>query len=183
MSWIRTYTGASVFPLDPSVEDIHIEDIAHALSNQCRFSGHTLYHYSVAQHCVYLADRILWLTKSKKLTLAMLMHDASEAYLVDVPRPIKGLMPGYEVAERVMQGVIHERFSITVDSADKAMIKKYDDAILYDESIALFPLGKQFVELPLNVERFKIQRWTSFEAKEAFLDRFKALAITDGSFT
>jgi len=82
---IRTFTGKYVNVFEPTLEMICIEDIAHALSMQCRFGGHLPYFYSVAQHsinCSFLVD-------TPCLKLEVLMHDASEAYLLGIPSPIK----------------------------------------------------------------------------------------------
>jgi uncharacterized protein len=82
--WIQTYTGKQFWPLSPLPEDIVIEDIAHALSMQCRFGGHVRTFYSVAQHSVHVS-----LLVEPQYALWGLLHDAAEAYLVDLPRPIK----------------------------------------------------------------------------------------------
>ena len=94
--WITTYTGQHFYPLDPRPHEVNMLDIAHALSMICRFNGHTQFFYSVAEHsirCAYHAheqwpDRI-------ELQLAALLHDASEAYLCDIPRPVKLQLPDY----------------------------------------------------------------------------------------
>ena len=177
MNWIRTYTGKQFWPLMPRIEDIDIEDIAHSLSMQCRFGGHARYHYSVAQHCVLICER----TKADGLTtttrLAALLHDASEAYLVDFPRPVKQLMPEYAVAEERLQSVIHRRFQVDVDDKTAALIKKLDDAILYDESRALFKNGFPFVDQVQNVTAFTIERWKPKRAKKEFMERFKSMTL------
>lgn len=82
--WIQTFSGKSMFPLDPRAEEICIEDIAHALSNLCRFTGHTRTFYSVAEHSV----RVSWACDLPH-ALWGLMHDASEAYLSDISSPMK----------------------------------------------------------------------------------------------
>ena len=121
---IRTYTGININILDPKAEDVCIEDIAHALSQQCRFAGHTSRFYSVAEHsllCSSMAPR--------RHALAALLHDASEAYLVDIPTPIKRLMPEYYKAEFRLMEVIAEKFGFTyplaaeVDLIDKQLLQ------------------------------------------------------------
>ena len=82
--WIQTFTGRAFYVLDPRPEDVDIEDIAHALSMQCRFAGHCREFYSVAQHSVTAS----WLVPPED-ALWGLLHDAAEAYVVDLPRPIK----------------------------------------------------------------------------------------------
>lgn len=107
--WIQTYLGKQFWPLDPQPEDIEIVDIAHALSNLCRFGGHSNWFYSVAQHCVLVS-----LAVPSEFALYGLLHDASEAYLIDVPRPIKHAdgMQVYRRAEARLEEVIYERFGL-----------------------------------------------------------------------
>lgn len=124
---IRTYTGEIFDVLHPNPEQIHIEDIAHALSQLCRFGGHTHHFYSVAQHSVIMSGLEL---VPEPLRLTALLHDASEAYLVDVPSPIKHLLPKYIEIEKDMQLCIARRFNLDypwsdiVDQADLLMLKK-----------------------------------------------------------
>ncbi len=101
--WIQTYTGRKFHPLDPAMTDFDLRDIAHSLSLLCRFNGHCLRFYSVAEHSVRVS-RIL----PDDLKLWGLLHDAGEAYLTDLPRPVKGQMPGFrdmedKILERVAQ--------------------------------------------------------------------------------
>lgn len=82
--WMQTFSGRQFWPCDPRADEVCIEDIAHALSMQCRFAGHVRKFYSVAEHCV----RASWIVPDR-FKLAALLHDAAEAYVVDLPRPIK----------------------------------------------------------------------------------------------
>lgn len=136
---IRTYTGISINVFDPKLEDICIEDIAHALSNQCRFSGHTVRFYSVAEHSVRCAEMI-----DKKHALTALLHDASEAYLVDLPTPIKRVMPEYREAEVNMMRIIAEKFCFEwplptmVKQVDKAMLQlEWDNLMVADKWVTM----------------------------------------------
>src|ERR1700724_2684254 len=81
--WQQTFTGRRFYPLSPRVEDVCIEDIAHALSNICRYGGHCREFYSVAQHCNMVSD---WMPEFK---LEGLLHDSPEAYIGDMVRPVK----------------------------------------------------------------------------------------------
>ena len=83
--WIQTYTGRQFWPLDPRIEDIDIHDIAHALSHQCRYSGHCLRFYSVAEHSVLLSHHV-----AGEHMLWALLHDAWEAYLAAIPEVERG---------------------------------------------------------------------------------------------
>lgn len=116
---IQTFTGKYVNIKNISKNDIDILDIAHALSHQCRFAGHCKFFYSVAQHCVYGAEYLfskdahfLSLKERAERALCFLIHDASEAYLVDVPRPIKHLLPEYIVYEKKVQSAVIRSFDL-----------------------------------------------------------------------
>lgn len=131
--FIRTYTGRYINVLDPNSSDIDIADIAHALSCQGRFSGHTRKFYSVANHCCITAsvlDSVYHLTP--KTCLTGLLHDATEAYLVDLPRPIKkasDLGKYYEEIETGLWKAISARFDVPdiipefVKHVDNIMLK------------------------------------------------------------
>lgn len=92
MSWITTYTGRHVHPLDPRPEEFCIEDVAHALSMKCRWTGHTRAFYSVAEHSIRVSWFLRDLGFGSQEQLAGLLHDAGEAFLPDVASPIKDRM-------------------------------------------------------------------------------------------
>ena len=110
MSYITTVTGIHFYPLNPNPKDIDIEDIAHALSLICRANGHFRHFYSVAQHCIACAEEAIERGYSPEVILGCLLHDASEAYLCDVTRPVKKHIPQYLQAEEKLQEVIWKRF-------------------------------------------------------------------------
>jgi uncharacterized protein len=124
-SWILTASGRRFDPLNPDPTAIDIEDIAHALSNICRFTGHTREFYSVAQHSVIVAWHV-----ERTLSLQGLLHDASEAYLCDLARPVKHdpAFENYRRLESRLQGFICERFGLPkvldrrIDLVDKALL-------------------------------------------------------------
>lgn len=123
---IRTFTG-KVFDLkilDP--ESICIEDIAHALSNTARFGGHLKEFYSVAQHSVHMAQMA-----SENFKLEALLHDASEAYLGDMPSPFKRIMPEYKEYENKLMQVIADKFGFSLPISGH--IKYLDKQILQME--------------------------------------------------
>lgn len=105
-----TSNGRYVDPLDFKSEDVDINVIAHALANICRFNGQTNEFYSVAQHSVHVAERVSQLTDNKEIVLLALFHDASEAYICDIPRPLKhsDLLEGYLDVETAIQETINE---------------------------------------------------------------------------
>ncbi|MGN0924702.1 phosphohydrolase [Ectopseudomonas mendocina] len=93
MTWILTQSATQADILKPQAKQIRIDDICHGLAHVCRFNGQTRHHYSVAQHCLIVADIV-----PQEHKLAGLLHDATEAYLADIARPIKLLM--IEAAKR-----------------------------------------------------------------------------------
>lgn len=102
---IRTFSGQFVNLTDPDPSTINIIDIAHSLGNLCRFAGHTINFYSVAEHSIQCANLL-----DDQNKLAGLLHDASEAYLMDIPRPLKALLPGYKALEDKFMQVIANKF-------------------------------------------------------------------------
>lgn len=135
--WIQTFTGRQFWPIDPRPEDVEIEDIAHALSLLCRFTGHVREFYSVAQHSVLVACLVE--EQHPDLALAALLHDASEAYLVDVPRPIKPFLDGYRIIEQAVSHVIAERFNVNPLHLDDQVVKGADRVLLRTEQRDLMP--------------------------------------------
>lgn len=124
--WMQTYTGKKFWPLDPDPAEIDILDIAHALSNACRYAGHVMRFYSVAEHSVLVSMHV-----SDPNQKWALLHDASEAYLVDMPRPVKRFLPGYQEAETRLMAAICERFGLPPEMPDE--VKDIDNRILVDE--------------------------------------------------
>ncbi len=108
--WICTYTGIKFYPLDPRPEEVDIRDIAHALANICRFNGHCVRFYSVAQHSV-LVSRIV----PAKFAFEALLHDAAEAYVSDCPTPIKRELQLLTIMEHLVMGAIASRFGLPKD--------------------------------------------------------------------
>tara|TARA_R110000782_G_scaffold206936_1_gene295461 strand:- start:203 stop:742 length:540 start_codon:yes stop_codon:yes gene_type:complete len=110
--YIGTFTNKKFHFMNPSVDEICIEDIAQALSMNCRYSGHVKDFYSVAEHSVIIADLVYKQTGSSSKALAALLHDASEAYLTDIPRPIKPYLTNYVDMESNIEKVIQQKFNI-----------------------------------------------------------------------
>ena len=92
--YVSTYLGNRFYPLEPRIDDVDIEDIAHGLAYQCRFNGQTNAFYSVAQHSLIVAALV-----PEELRFAALLHDAAEAYLGDMVKPLKVLLPGFSEIE------------------------------------------------------------------------------------
>ncbi|MCL6745088.1 HD family hydrolase [Kosakonia sp. R1.Fl] len=106
-TFIRTYTGKKFDYLTATTDDIDIEDIANALSKVCRFNGHLPEFYSVAQHSV-LCSRIVPVENA----FEALMHDAAEAYVQDIPAPLKALLPDYQRIEALVDEMIRQKFGL-----------------------------------------------------------------------
>lgn len=122
MSYIQTLSGKHIDFLNINPEQIAIEDIATALSNCCRFAGHLPEFYSVAQHSVLTS-----LLVSPEFALEALLHDAQEAYVCDIPSPLKMLLPDYQQIENYVESVIRKKFGLP--EAMSAPVK-YADLIM-----------------------------------------------------
>lgn len=166
---IVTYSGATIEPLHPDAERIHIEDIAHALGNLCRFTGHVRNFYSVAQHSVIASEIV-----PPEHALAGLLHDASEAYLADISRPVKmqaEFGDTYKRYEARLEAVIALRFGL--DWPWHESVKRADEILLRTEQRDLMP----------DVLRFPgdeyldgtIKTWSPSRAKQQFMLRFRHL--------
>ncbi len=175
-AWIQTYSGRRFNPTNPNPDAIVIQDIAHALSMQCRFTGHTKKFYSVAQHSV-LVSHIC----NEEDALWGLMHDASEAYLIDVPRPLKrsGKFQAYLDFEAQMQEAICKRFGLPVQ--EPPSVKKADVKLLATEARDLMsPLHPDWVNRTTPLP-FTIEAWSPQKAKDMFMQRFFELIGADPS--
>ncbi len=130
--YITTYTGEHFIPTIPEADKIHIDDIAHALSLICRGNGHVKSFFSVGQHCINCALEAAARGYSKRVILACLLHDASEAYMSDVPKPFKKYLTEYNIIEDTLLDVIYEKYLGTTLSLDEQMlVKQIDNAFLY----------------------------------------------------
>lgn len=129
--WMQTYTGKAFRPLDPDPALIDPEDIAHALGMLCRYGGHSTVFYSVAEHCVLMS----WAVPAEHAAWALL-HDATEAYMGDVIRPLKHSMPEYRHAEARLSQCIADRFELPT-LEPPVVVHKADSRILLDERAAV----------------------------------------------
>lgn len=158
-AYIRTYTGeqVNVFNIDP--EQIHIEDIAHALSMQCRFSGHTREFYSVAQHSCYCYEL------SQEYPFECLMHDCAEAYLHDVASPIKKWFFVYRIMENRLMKVLARKYGFTYPFPPE--VHKIDKDMLHNEMCSF--MGK------ISHYFIMVESWDHQQAKGEFLRIFRLL--------
>lgn len=197
--WMQTYTGSRFYPMDPRPDEIDPVDIAHALSNLCRYNGHVDRFYSVAEHCLLLSEwiedqsGILGDPTTNRLALWALLHDATEAYVGDMIRPLKAHQPDYVAAENRVMAAIVVRFNLDPTRPLNAaptttlppLVAQADTRILLDEKRALMTRTRHpwYVDQlePLGVT---INAYTPREAETMYLQRLDyltaALAEAEG---
>jgi hypothetical protein len=178
-SAIQTFSGVLVDPLAPDPGLIDPVDVAHALSHHCRFGGHSRVFYSVAQHSCVVADAVERAGGTSEETLWALLHDATEAYLGDLPHPLKHRSPlgvVYKEAEGRLQAAVAERFRL--EPEPPPAVKRFDRAALAAERRLLMVAvaDRHWPELggvePLEVE---IEPWPPERAAAEFLARLERL--------
>ena len=189
-NFIRTFSGTRFWPLAPKAEDVKLEDIAHALSLVCRWTGHTYGFYSVAEHSLRVsmeAERMI-LARGASFELAWdvalwgLLHDATEAYICDLAGPLKGstaLADLYKSYEARLMGAIAKRFDLMPHMP--AVVKEADHIMLATEARDLMGVPEDEAErwgfggvtplkrtiYPMDIER----------VKAGFMQRFEYLKI------
>lgn len=174
---IVTASGIEIDLLNPTPEMIRIEDIAHALANICRFGGHTSRHYSVAHHSVFVSEIV-----PREIALEGLMHDASEAFIGDMVKPLKdcGRLQSFREIEDVLMKVIAEKFGL--NSQGLEALKPFDFYALECERLALMPRSTHNTGFGESKE---VKAWLrrifyieDLDADDLFLERFKLLTST-----
>lgn len=169
MPWIQTYTGKVFDVRCPSPESIDLEDIAHALSMICRYNGHTTRFYSVAEHCVVMSRMV-----DEDVAFEALMHDAAEAYVSDLTRPVKQLVPAFEVMESRITSAIRHKFGlrghhypVEVTVADHRMLAT-------ERPQVMAPCARDWANVhePYSVT---LECWPPDKAELAFLSRYSNL--------
>lgn len=171
---IQTFSGRRVNPFSPDPAQIVVADIAHALANQCRFGGHSRSFYSVAQHSCLLADLVAAEGGEASDQLWALLHDAAEAYLVDLPHPLKHrstLGERFRAVEGTLQTVIVERFGLPPHPPP--YLKAIDRALLAAEKAALLSPTWEWPELEgVEPVALAIDPWPPERAEQELLTRF-----------
>jgi len=166
-AWMQTFTGRAFWPMDPQPEEVCIEDIAHALSHICRYVGHCLRFYSVAEHSV-----LLYRFAPAEFKKAALMHDSPEAYVVDLPRPLKPFIRSYKYIERDVAEAIQKKFDLP--NICPPEVAKLDARILQDEqqqNMSSPPMSWSTQALePLGV---KLEFWSPQVAEVMFLSAYR----------
>jgi uncharacterized protein len=155
--------------LDPEGSDFTIEDIAQGLGNICRYAGQCHQFYSVAEHSLHVS------AVSPTNKLEALMHDAAEAFLGDVTRPLKQLLPEYKKIEKAVELAIFRRFDL--DFSALATLKKVDLSVLAAEQVQIMPIGTDYWSSDSGIvpAKIKIEFLQPKAAAAAFLRRFRDL--------
>ena len=149
MENIVTFMGEKFTPLDPDINQIHIEDIAHSLSLMCRANGHIDYFFSIAQHSINCANEAKARGYTARLQLACLIHDASEAYISDITRPVKLYLTEYKEIEKRLQDVLYTRFlGAVLPESEFALVDQIDNDMLVCEFDALMKKTKVYDAVP-----------------------------------
>lgn len=163
--YITTYSGTHIEPTNPDADKIHIEDIAHALSLLCRGNGHVKTFFSVGQHCMRCALEAEARGYTRRVVLACLLHDASEAYMSDVTRPLKQYLPQYKIFEQQLLEVIYEKYLGSLLTAEEEkMVKVIDDDLLYFDMLHL--LGEHMRDEAPDMRTSIDYEFVSFEEVE-----------------
>ena len=164
--WILTQSGRTFHPFDPKIEDVDIFDIAHSLSMQCRYGGHSNKFYSVAEHSLYVSELV-----TRENALWGLLHDATEAYVTDIPSPLKKGIPLWSTVENNIMRVICEKFNLS--SIEPSEVKHIDTLICNDEMKEIMDgvniIGDFRSREFLNV---KINCYDSNMARSLYINRF-----------
>ncbi|MGH1343814.1 MAG: hypothetical protein ACRBN8_19815 [Nannocystales bacterium] len=180
-AWLQTRSGLAFDYEDPKPEQIDIRDIAHSLGLLCRFAGHCSRFYSVAEHSVHCAT--LLLPGGRALAREGLMHDSHEAYMIDLPSPLKRLLPGYRKLEGVVEVAVRARFGLP--RGIHPAVKATDRVLFHQEAASLHEPPPRLREPGLPDESppltgFPDREWTphcwsSQEAASRFLGMFRDL--------
>ena len=169
--WIETHSARYFQYLHPNPENLLIEDIAHGLSHICRFSGQCLEFYSVAQHSCIVHDNA-----PDHLKLEGLLHDASEAYISDIPRPVKTIIPQIKELEHRIQMQVSQRFKFSFPYSNQ--IQLLDTQLMLAEAQQLFTQQVAWWVDGLDpLDVIVTPCWTPKLAKSEFLRRFDDIMV------
>lgn len=176
--YITVHSGRNFYCLDPKPEDITIEDMAHSLSNLCRFTGHGSRFYSVAEHSILCARVARKLGMDEFAQIYALLHDVAEAIVNDLARPIKQNIPEYKAIEDNIMSVLWKVLGLPEPSADYYhLVKLLDNTLLVNEMIQLMNShdfeGIEYIPFSVNLST----GYGAGEAKQDFLSIYKILMI------
>lgn len=165
-AWIQTFTGKQFWLLEPNPEDVDIKDIAHALSLICRYGGHSRVFYSVAEHSILVGQ---------KTGLHGLLHDAAEAYVGDMVRPLKYHFPLFREVENDILDAIYFKLGLILPTENEyLLVKEADNRVLSTEKLALHHEGHQWNLLEPYTD-IDIKCFSSKYIEYLFLKEFERL--------
>lgn len=175
---IKVAAGHYVDLAAPDPTTIEIKSIAAALSKICRFGGHCPKFYSVAEHCIHATLLAVADGVTGDALVAVFLHDAAEAYIGDMVKPLKVTMPQYAEAERRVEAAIQEAFAIDFDCFE-ATIKRYDRAMLKVEKLGMWPgdTEKWAGFSDIETRQVNLQYWSPTEAEMQFLAMARSLQV------
>lgn len=175
-AYVMTYTGKMFNPFYPDENLICVEDIAHALSMQCRYNGHINKFYSVAEHSIDVALLLRMLGLSPRAQLLGLLHDASEAYLSDIPAPIKQCLHEYKNLEDALGMTIYRKLHPLYGDIS---VNDFYYVSLVDKEIAILESRKLMRVADWNNREtlfdISFHCWESKQAKEMFIRFYSTL--------
>lgn len=178
MSWMQTYTGGRFYVTDMARTKFALRDIAHALSNMCRFGGHTREFYSVAQHSLMVADIVKARGGTPVQELWALMHDATEAYMIDIPTPLKATLAGYKKREDKLMQLIADGLELPPHGEDNllpAIVKLADGVALVTEARQLVHGTSKWTKAYRKIRAYQvtISPLSPAEVELEFLKRYR----------
>jgi hypothetical protein len=148
-NYVETYTGTRFYPFDPRPEEVALADIAAGLAHTCRFGGHCRTFYSVALHSVHVSRELAREGRPARVQLYGLLHDAGEAYVGDVPRPVKDRFEGFDVAEGRILDAVWAALSLRPPTESEwAAVMAADDRLLAYEADHLLADGSWAADPP-----------------------------------
>lgn len=175
-AFMSVYSGNKFYPLDPVADEVHIEDIAHALSHQNRFNGHLRWPYTVAQHSVNVMKVVRREhPDDRNAQLFALLHDAAEAYIGDIIRPVKYYLPEFKAIEDRIMEAVAEKFGFEMTKPATAIVKTADNIMCAAEKRDLHPTKIDWPGMPDPVNESTIRPWDHSYAKGQFMRCFNEL--------
>lgn len=175
--WTETHTGVAFKFGDMTLGMINLLDIAHSLARTCRYNGHTMRHYSVAEHCIIMARWAERKGYNPREVLTILMHDAAECYIGDLIRPVKNEVPDFSVVETKIDTLVAEKFGTIYPFP--GWLKELDFRILHDERLKLMHPSEHTWESdyvpPIGVKFMPIRGRCAWWLERLFLKEFSRI--------
>jgi hypothetical protein len=166
--WIQTYSGVAFDLENPIPEMVRVKDIAQALSQINRYTGHTKWPYSVAQHSVLCAQQGDLI--SERIGFLALIHDAQEAYVGDCSSPLKALLPNYEIYEEAAERAICTKLGVNPTKVERKKVHEIDLRMLATEAKQLLKKGPSLWSVDAEPYEFEIRKWSPRRAMMSWLE-------------